>query len=130
MGANTTKLPEEVQRDFEDHPQPELSSYHSYSYLLRRNDMGNWCGYIAIPIEKYESLSNDQREKLEDVHGGITFSSRGSLSELLNEGEKEKDETMILGFDTVHGGDLILIDLESQYSSTTRDISRLHICFE
>lgn len=86
---------------------------HGFSCLAKRNHMGVWCGYVAIPPghpwhgKRYDSVDPE-------VHGGLTYSApcqdddrpkREQICHVPKPGEP--DDVWWLGFDCGHGGDLM-----------------------
>lgn len=73
--------------------------------LLRNPDLGQWCGYVAVPPgHPHHGKDYDQVEV--EVHGGLTYS--GSCSEHIYHKPKagEPDDVWWLGFDCGHFMDL------------------------
>lgn len=82
--------------------------------LIVRNNIGGLCGYVGIPGgHKYFEKHYDAVDV--DVHGGLTFSDKSDESEELKESEgichpkkcAANNNVWWLGFDCVHGGDLV-----------------------
>lgn len=77
--------------------------------LANRNDMGAWCGYVAIPpghplFGVIDTRGGDSFE----VHGGITYSKvgrQGPIGHVPLPGES--DDPHWVGFDCGHASDLI-----------------------
>ena len=101
-------------RDFKPHAKPEFrkllieegkhkqSIYRGVHCVLRRNGMGNWCGYVrAKDFDLSDFEDNDDIEaNLEDrwdvfLHGGITWVDT-----------IDKTNDVYIGFDSSHVGDL------------------------
>lgn len=101
-------------RDFKPHAKPEFrkllieegkhkqSIYRGVHCILRRNGMGNWCGYVrAKDFDLSDFEDNDDIEaNLEDrwdvfLHGGITWVDT-----------IDKTNDVYIGFDSSHVGDL------------------------
>jgi hypothetical protein len=80
--------------------------YNGFPCLLLRADMGDWCGYVAVPpghaaYEKgYEDLDLS-------VHGGLTYAGhcQGHICHVPDPGEP--DNVWWLGFDCGHYDDLV-----------------------
>lgn len=80
-----------------------------YPCLMRRNEFGSWCGYVAIPPDHTaHGWDYGELEEIE-VHGGLTY-SQGCLG-TPGEGvchvpaEGDKDDVWWLGFDCGHAWD-------------------------
>jgi hypothetical protein len=82
--------------------------------LVRRGGFGNWCGYISIPKDVYERSTENQKESLEKVHGGITYQCIGNLLDFLDDEDQElldvrqTNDNYIFGFDTLHAEDIMV----------------------
>ena len=63
-------------------------------YILRHGSMKHLCGYVFVPPNLIEKVSQHQDEFR--VHGGVTFCGEGLL-----------DGLFLIGFDCGHVGDLI-----------------------
>ncbi len=94
--------------------------YKGYEYLVYATSMGHRCGYVRIPKKHYlygrgyfeelnvkfnrklnpfiDSEGNVAMSILFDVHGGITFSNKGTYAEFNKRG-------WWIGFDCAHSGD-------------------------
>ena len=75
--------------------------------LMRRNDMGAWCGYVAVPPgHPYHGKRWDDVDL--DVHGGITYADActadGEICHVPKPGEP--DDVWWFGFDCAHCDDL------------------------
>lgn len=75
--------------------------------LLRRNDLGAWCGYVAVPRgHPCHGKSLHDLCHLE-AHGGITYghACAGDICHVPKEGAP--DDVWWIGFDCAHAFDLI-----------------------
>lgn len=97
------------------HTESEHEEFRSPSgrpCLLHRNNMGAWCGYVAVaPGHPWHGKEYDQINPYPEVHGGLTYSARcqGPLCHVPQPGES--DDVWWLGFDCIHSGDLSLYDV-------------------
>lgn len=70
-----------------------------YACLLLRNNLGNWCGYVAIPSDHplYGKKDADV-----NVHGGLSYAAKcsGPICHAPEPGMP--DDVWWLGFDTAH----------------------------
>lgn len=77
--------------------------------LALRNDMGAWCGYVAVPPSHplYKVDYCGDVEMSLDVHGGITYGHEcsGPICHVPKPGEP--DNVWWFGFDCAHSGDLV-----------------------
>lgn len=78
--------------------------------LLRRNRMGVWCGYVAVPPgHPLHGAGHDVPGV--SVHGGLTYSARCDGAEGIGichvPGPGESGDVWWFGFDCAHGGDAI-----------------------
>lgn len=77
-----------------------------YHCLILRNNLGAWCGYVAVPPghpwhgQKYDDVPAS-------VHGGLTFASEchGDICHVPAPGEP--DDVWWVGFDCGHYNDLM-----------------------
>lgn len=67
--------------------------------LMRKNDLGAWCGYIGVPSE--DLLDGVDIDSI-SVHGGVTYTSQ----EMPGRGFSHKD-LMWIGFDCCHMYDFV-----------------------
>ena len=72
--------------------------------MVRHISMGHWCGYVGIRkphtlFGKDYNYDEDLISRLDEVHGGITFSG------LLD--QPEDSSTWYFGFDCAHSGDIV-----------------------
>lgn len=73
--------------------------------LMVRNQLGAWCGYVAVsPGHPFHGLGYDEIDGI-DVHWGLTYTDvrnvwMGPVPEQLN-------DAWWLGFDCAHAGDLM-----------------------
>ena len=77
--------------------------------LARRNRMGNWCGYVAVPAgHAWHGVEYQELDELE-VHGGLTYAAGCDLEAgICHEPLSGEDgEVWWLGFDCAHMTDLI-----------------------
>ena len=80
-----------------------------YPVLIKRNQFGSWCGYVAVP-PGHSAHGRDCNE-LDDieVHAGLTYSAacmgapETGICHVPTEGEP--DDVWWLGFDCAHAGD-------------------------
>jgi hypothetical protein len=77
---------------------------HGYACLLLRNSLGNWCGYVGVPLD-HPILQMDADQTL-DVHGGITYKGRCREPICHVPLPGMPDEVMWYGFDCCHFKDL------------------------
>lgn len=77
---------------------------HGFPCLLRRNAMGVWCGYVAVPPgHPWHGVSPFDIEAY--AHGGLNYGE--TCTELVCHVPEpgESDDVWWLGFDAAHGGD-------------------------
>lgn len=75
--------------------------------IARRNPMGAWCGYVAVPPgHPWHGLDYDSAPA--QVHGGLTYASRCCLENAVCHvpAEGEPVDVWWLGFDCNHAFDL------------------------
>lgn len=92
---------------WQDEPDRLEWDYIGYPCLMLRNsDMGNWCGYVAIP-PTHPYYQKDCYDSNIRVHGGLTYAGQcdGRICHIPKPGEPEK--VWWFGFDCAHGGDLV-----------------------
>lgn len=100
------------------HTESEHEEFRSPSgrpCMIHRNDMGAWCGYVAVaPDHPWHGVEYGQIDPFPDVHGGLTYSSKcqGPLCHVPLPGES--DDVWWLGFDCIHSGDLSLYDVANK----------------
>ncbi len=72
--------------------------------LVRRNQLGIWCGYAAVP-PGHPSHGHDYNDVPVEVHGGLTYGDRcfGEICHVPKPGEP--DDVFWFGFDCGHGFD-------------------------
>ena len=75
-----------------------------YACLLLRNSLGNWCGYVGVPLN-HPVCQMDAANILE-VHGGITYSGICSPPICHVPQPGMPVEVRWFGFDCAHSGDL------------------------
>lgn len=79
--------------------------------MMRRNDFGAWCGYVAIPpTHPWVNLSRDEMSPSPHCHGGLTFKDHWEDWKPEN-GDRYRDADIgttlpWIGFDCHHGFDL------------------------
>jgi hypothetical protein len=73
--------------------------------LMRRNGLGAWCGYVAVP-RTHPWFERHYAEVPAEVHGGLTYSAvcTGAVCHVPRPGEPE--DVWWLGFDCSHYVDL------------------------
>lgn len=90
---------------WDDEPEDRIE-WRAYGLpcLMRRNHMGAWCGYAAVPPD-HPYYSNGEDPEVA-VHGGITYSGlcHGDICHVPLPGET--DNVKWFGFDCGHAGDL------------------------
>lgn len=81
----------------------EWESHGFPCLLLRHQESGHWCGYVAVPPGH---PCHGKEEPEVSVHGGITYSGfcYGNVCHVPKPGEP--DDVFWFGFDAAHGGDL------------------------
>lgn len=79
---------------------------HGFPCLMRRTDMGNWCGYVAV-LPGHPVFEKNYNDVDVNVHGGLTYAEHchGSICHVPKPGEP--DNVWWLGFDCAHGGDVV-----------------------
>jgi len=73
---------------------------------VREPDLGNWCGYVAVPPgHPWHGGAHDDLNPM--VHGGLTYSGfcQGRICHVARPGEPEN--VFWVGFDCAHAGDLV-----------------------
>jgi hypothetical protein len=80
--------------------------HEGFPCLLRRSEMGNWCGYVAVPPGHPAHGVSFQTLDL-GVHGGLSYSAKcfADICHVPKPGES--DDVWWLGFDCAHGHDFI-----------------------
>lgn len=79
-----------------------------YPSLMRRNQFGSWCGYVAVP-PGHTAHGRDFNTLEVEVHGGLTYGAEffkdpgKGVCHVPAEGEP--DNVWWLGFDCGHAGD-------------------------
>lgn len=88
--------------EWDDEPDICEWEYKGLTLRIRRNELGNLCGYVGVnDTHPYFSLDmDDKRLDHIGVHGGITFGG-------LHGDEIAKTDLWFIGFDCAHAGDLI-----------------------
>lgn len=80
---------------------------HGLPCLMRRTELGIWCGYVAVPPGHplHGKDMSDERVSALDAHGGITYADgcRGDICHEPQEGEPA--DVYWLGFDCAHAWD-------------------------
>ena len=79
---------------------------HGLPCMLNRTNMGNWCGYVAVP-PGHPAHGKGYDDVDVHVHGGLTYAEacQGVLCHVPKPGEP--DNVWWLGFDCAHLGDLV-----------------------
>lgn len=95
------------------HQEPDHLDFRSpedVPCILHRNNMGAWCGYVAV-APGHPWHGKDYGDVGPEVHGGLTYSERcaGEICHVPQSGES--DDVWWLGFDCIHSGDLSLHDV-------------------
>lgn len=101
--------------------------------LMRRNHMGNWCGYVGVEPghpwhgKGYGEVDHPEHVQGVSIHGGLTYAStcdddpvRG-VCHVPQMGEA--DHLYWLGFDCAHGGDGTPDRRLGGMNSTYRDVA-------
>jgi hypothetical protein len=68
-----------------------------YALVVRRNDLGIWCGYVGLPPGS-PHFEDKYQDVVMDVHGGLSFSGYGDEIGLA-------EDLWWFGFDCGHAGD-------------------------
>jgi hypothetical protein len=73
---------------------------------LRRDHMGQWCGYVGVPRE-HPAYGKGYHDVDVEVHGGLTYAHEcdGIICHVPAPGMP--DDVWWLGFDCAHAGDLV-----------------------
>lgn len=80
--------------------------------IMVRNDMGNWCGYVAVE-PGHPAHGKDYEDVDVDVHGGLTFSASCNETGAIERSvchvpePGKPGDVWWLGFDTAHAWDVI-----------------------
>ena len=91
-----------------------------YPGLVLRNDFGSLCGYVAVPPKHpcYGVRYDAEPVGSLLVHGGVTYSNRGSQAICRVMPREEIENDWWIGFDTAHAFDPLPRDAsEDSYSS-------------
>jgi hypothetical protein len=72
---------------------------------LRRDTMGNWCGYVGVPRE-HPAYGKDYNDVDVEVHGGLTYANHCQAPICHVPEPGMPDDVFWLGFDCAHAGDL------------------------
>lgn len=101
---------------WDDEPDREEWRHLGLACLARRNSMGGWCGYVAIP-EGHPLHGNIKRAEEElHAHGGITYAKVGCHGEICHVPQPgESDNPMWVGFDCAHYDDVLPAMLAMPY---------------
>lgn len=87
--------------------------YHGVPCLMVRNvEMGNWCGYAAVPPGHPWHGKDMNALEAVDAHGGLTYANKcgGHICHLPEPGES--DDVWWLGFDFAHWQDVMPFTLK------------------
>lgn len=108
--TDETKLQKWGQGPWVDEPDRLEFEAYGLPCLMRRNmQLGNWCGYVAVPPGHplHGANYNDARAEGIYAHGGITYTDgcQGEICHAANAGEA--DDVWWFGFDAGHAGDLV-----------------------
>lgn len=96
-----------------EEPDYEAFRVAGYPCVIRRNQFGNWCGYVAVPPgHPWHGIDFsdwwEESRPAPEVHGGITFASKCvpdmGICHVPEPGES--DDVWWLGFDTAHAFDV------------------------
>lgn len=80
--------------------------FNGYMCALIRNEMGNWCGYVAVP-ESHPAYKKDYDDIDVSVHGGLTYADTHLPVKGENNGGEMFDPMWWLGFDCAHLDDFV-----------------------
>ncbi len=88
---------------WENEPDRVEFEYYGYDCILNRNDLGAWCGYVAVP-KSHPDYHKDYCEVPVDVHGELTYANKceGKIRHI-----DKTTNYWWFGFDCAHSGDLI-----------------------
>jgi hypothetical protein len=88
-------------------PDREEFRVHGFPCLLVRHDeLGHWCGYVAVPPgHPWHGRNYDHVRPYPEVHGGLTYSSACGGHICHKPAPGESDDVWWLGFDCAHAGD-------------------------
>lgn len=77
---------------------------HGFDFLMHRNKVGSWCGYVGIP-EGHPAFGKDYEDIDVEVHGGLTYANacRAPICHIAD----NKTSIWWLGFDCSHAGDVM-----------------------
>ena len=97
--------------------------------MMRRNDFGAWCGYVALPpTHPWAKLSRDEMAPYPHCHGGLSFNDHWEDWNPEN-GDRYRDVDIgttlpWIGFDCHHGLDLgpALLSDHSDENRVYRDV--------
>lgn len=95
--------------------EPDYEAWRSatgFPCIVRRNDLGAWCGYVGVPPEHpWHGRSPVDEQNYVDarVHGGLSYADKcdPELGVCHVPESGESDDFWWLGFDTAHGFDLV-----------------------
>jgi len=95
-----------------------------YPCLMKRNNSGVWCGYVAVN-ESHPLYGKDYSGLDIEIHRGLTYAgycdgdAEKGICHVKDDGE---DEVYWFGFDCNHGCDLTpMEDMYSNFGATYRD---------
>lgn len=100
--------------------EPDRVEFHreGLACLLHRNHMGNWCGYVGVPLT-HPAHGKHYGDVDVRVHGGLTYAAHcmenGPICHVPMPGEP--DDLWWFGWDAGHGW-----DLSPGLRSTLRDV--------
>lgn len=76
--------------------------------LAKRNHLGNWCGYVAVPPgHPWHGVNRDELDV--SIHGGLTYADRCNVEAGICHvpAPGEPDDVYWLGFDCAHMLDVV-----------------------
>lgn len=91
---------------WQDEPDRQEWKYRGLPCLAVRNQMGSWCGYVAVP-PGHPAYKKPYDDVDVNVHGGLTYADhcRDHICHVPAPGEP--DDVWWLGFDCGHSDDLV-----------------------
>ena len=101
---------------WDDEPQDKIQWLDEASGLpciVKRNPMGNWCGYVGVPAGHKFYQMDYENVDIEHPHGGLTYAAvcvaeggpEHSICHIVEPGEP--DDVWWLGFDCAHHMDVV-----------------------
>lgn len=92
---------------WDDEPDRKEWQSRGFPCLARRNIMGAWCGYVAVP-PGHPWHGKDIYGVDVNVHGGPTYAAACDGEDICHKPPPgEPDDVWWIGFDCAHAGDLI-----------------------